>query len=300
MACRLVARLRGVRRVATARVGVSGAAGVRHGVFTGAARRVARGDAPETFRLYRPDDVLAFSGVDAASPGFDAAVAAARAAASRRRCVSPAVAPPSSTPRRSPSRGRSPRPKRATASGALRRVADLIAAALRGIGVDARVGEVPGEYCPGEYSVNARGARKLMGVGQRVIRGAAHVGGVIVVQDAPACARCSNRSTPRWASRGILRRPEASRTKSAAVTIDDVRACDARGVARTLRGSRLGDALGGCGASRARRRCEARASQWASTTAADATANARPAREDRHRAGLAATPAPAPAAPSSA
>jgi lipoate-protein ligase A len=42
---------------------------------------------------------------------------------------------------------------------------------------------VPGEYCPGEYSVNARGARKLMGVGQRVIRGAAHVGGVIVVRD---------------------------------------------------------------------------------------------------------------------
>ena len=42
---------------------------------------------------------------------------------------------------------------------------------------------MPGEYCPGEYSVNARGARKLMGVGQRVIRGAAHVGGVLVVRD---------------------------------------------------------------------------------------------------------------------
>jgi octanoyl-[GcvH]:protein N-octanoyltransferase len=56
-------------------------------------------------------------------------------------------------------------------------------AALRRLGVDARIGEVPGEYCPGEYSVNARGERKLMGVGQRVIRGAAHVGGVIVVRD---------------------------------------------------------------------------------------------------------------------
>jgi len=50
-----------------------------------------------------------------------------------------------------------------------------------GLGIDARIGEVPGEYCPGEYSVNAGGRLKLMGVGQRVIRGGAHVGGVIVV-----------------------------------------------------------------------------------------------------------------------
>ena len=56
-----------------------------------------------------------------------------------------------------------------------------IAAALCDLGVDARVGEVEGEYCPGEYSVNARGALKLMGVGQRIVRGAAHVGGVLVV-----------------------------------------------------------------------------------------------------------------------
>jgi lipoate-protein ligase A len=57
----------------------------------------------------------------------------------------------------------------------------LVAAALRRIGVDARVGEVAGEYCPGEFSVNAGGRRKLMGVGQRIVRGAAHVGGVIAV-----------------------------------------------------------------------------------------------------------------------
>jgi hypothetical protein len=40
---------------------------------------------------------------------------------------------------------------------------------------------VPGEYCPGEFSVNARGETKLMGVGQRLVQAAAHVGGVIVV-----------------------------------------------------------------------------------------------------------------------
>ena len=43
------------------------------------------------------------------------------------------------------------------------------------------VGEVPGAYCPGDWSVNARGERKLMGLGQRLVRGAAHTGGVIVV-----------------------------------------------------------------------------------------------------------------------
>ena len=66
--------------------------------------------------------------------------------------------------------------------------------------MDARVGAVAGEYCPGEYSVNARGARKLMGVGQRVIRGAAHVGGVIVVRDA---ARVRSVLEPVYAAMGV-------------------------------------------------------------------------------------------------
>jgi len=62
-------------------------------------------------------------------------------------------------------------------------LAALMAEAFRSLGVDARVGAVPGEYCPGEFSVNARGATKLMGVGQRIVRHAAHVGGVVVVGD---------------------------------------------------------------------------------------------------------------------
>ena len=49
------------------------------------------------------------------------------------------------------------------------------------MGADARVGEVPGEYCPGAWSVNARAAVKLAGTGQRLIAGAAHRGAVIVV-----------------------------------------------------------------------------------------------------------------------
>lgn len=62
-----------------------------------------------------------------------------------------------------------------------RDIAGIVERALRRLGVDARVGEVPREYCPGDYSVNARGRTKLAGIGQRLIKGAWHIGGVIVV-----------------------------------------------------------------------------------------------------------------------
>ena len=52
------------------------------------------------------------------------------------------------------------------------------------LGIEAAMGEVPGEYCPGAYSVHARGRHKLMGVGQRLTRNAAHIGGVLVVDRA--------------------------------------------------------------------------------------------------------------------
>jgi octanoyl-[GcvH]:protein N-octanoyltransferase len=61
------------------------------------------------------------------------------------------------------------------------RTAERLARALRRLGVDARVGEVPGEYCPGRYSVNARGAVKLAGIGQRIVAGGSHTGVVLVV-----------------------------------------------------------------------------------------------------------------------
>jgi len=143
---------------------------------------VAEGSAPETFRLYRPDDVLAFSGLDAVRPGFRAAVAAARARgfapmlrlAGGRAAVflRESLAFAWSIPAPDPRSGVHER---------FRALAEHVAAALCALGVDARIGEVAGEYCPGEWSVNARGAVKLMGVGQRMVRGAAHVGGVIVV-----------------------------------------------------------------------------------------------------------------------
>jgi lipoate-protein ligase A len=65
-----------------------------------------------------------------------------------------------------------------------RTIAGIVERALVRLGVDARTGEIPREYCPGEYSINARGQTKLVGIGQRLIKGAWHIGGVIVVSEA--------------------------------------------------------------------------------------------------------------------
>jgi len=145
---------------------------------------VAEGAAPATLRLYRPDDVLAFSSLDAASPRLPAALAAARAAGFapalrlaggraavfHRETLAFAWTLPAAE-------------SRAGIRERFDAAAALCAGALRRLGVDARVGAVPREYCPGPHSVNARGRRKLVGIGQRVVRGAAHVGGVVVVRD---------------------------------------------------------------------------------------------------------------------
>lgn len=143
---------------------------------------VAQGRRNEVLRLYRPDDVVAFSLTDAHKPGFPKAVEAARAAGFdaalrlaggtaavfHRETLAFAWCLPSDDPRRG-------------IQERFDRTADWLARGIGRLGVDARVGEVVGEYCPGAHSVNARGARKLVGVGQRIIRGAAYIGGVVVV-----------------------------------------------------------------------------------------------------------------------
>jgi octanoyl-[GcvH]:protein N-octanoyltransferase len=143
---------------------------------------VGEGRSPAALRLYDPGDVVAFSLLDRVQPGFGEAVAAARAqgfgavlrlaggraAVFTRETLGFAWCIPDPEPR-------------AAIAARFDEIAAVVAAALRRLGVDAQVGAVSGEYCPGEHSVNARGKRKLMGVGQRIVRGAAHVGGVIVL-----------------------------------------------------------------------------------------------------------------------
>lgn len=62
---------------------------------------------------------------------------------------------------------------------------DLVAAALRRVGVAAEGGEVEGEFCPGAYSVRSGGAWgvKHAGLAQRVTRRAARLEALILVQE---------------------------------------------------------------------------------------------------------------------
>ena len=153
-------------------------------------RRVAAGELPPTIRIHRPGKEVAFGRQDLASPGYEAAGEARARRASPRSSGWPAGVPPSSSGRdRDRTRVQRPPSRRSGPTSVSRRWPILIAAALRGLGVDARVGEVPGEYCPGAYSVNARGATKLAGIGQRMIRGGAHIGGVVVASGGEEIAR---------------------------------------------------------------------------------------------------------------
>ena len=169
-------------------------------------RRVARGEEPETLRLYTPADVVAFGPQDTRADGYGKATAAARAAgfeaierlAGGRAAVfhSGTIALSWTMPDTVP---------REDVMARFDEAADIMKLALRRLGIDARVGEVDGEYCPGQHSVNARGRRKLMGVGQRLIRGGAHVGGVVVVNDRD---RIRDVLLPVYDALGVPWRPE--------------------------------------------------------------------------------------------
>ena len=147
--------------------------------------RVARGELPAMLRVYRPRATVAFGRLDALRSGYRAAAAAAR-----ERGFEPVL--------RSPG-GRAAAYDDGTAAFDLvvpadtivqgvqdrfRDTSDAIAEALGSLGVDARVGEVPGEYCRGAYTVNAGGRVKLVGTAQRAIRGGALLAGFVTVEGA--------------------------------------------------------------------------------------------------------------------
>lgn len=64
-----------------------------------------------------------------------------------------------------------------------RREAERIAGALRSLGVDARIGAVANEFCPGDHSVNLAGRQKLAGLAQRVRGRRFTLGASLVVED---------------------------------------------------------------------------------------------------------------------
>jgi octanoyl-[GcvH]:protein N-octanoyltransferase len=145
---------------------------------------VSAGELGATLRLHVPGAMVAFGRADRVTPGYPSAVRAARAhgfapverLAGGRAAVfhESTIAFSLALPEPEPKTGIQER---------FELISDLMVDAFVALGVDARIGEIPGEYCPGQWSVNAAGKVKVMGVGQRLVRRAAHVGGVVVVDD---------------------------------------------------------------------------------------------------------------------
>ncbi len=143
---------------------------------------VAAGRLGETFRLYVPGRVVAFGRRDVVNQGYRGAVeacraqgyeaverlAGGRAAVFHEGTLAFSWAIPTDDPLRE-------------ITARFVEIDRIVVGALRALGFDARVGEVQGEYCPGRYSINLGGRWKVMGVGQRLRRGVAHVGGVVAV-----------------------------------------------------------------------------------------------------------------------
>jgi octanoyl-[GcvH]:protein N-octanoyltransferase len=135
-------------------------------------------------RVHSPAPTAAFSRLDSLAPGYAAAAdasaalgfapvvrpAGGRLAAYHRDALVLDLVAPHPDPR-------------AGHRARFAAVAATLAEGLRELGVDARPGPVPGEYCPGEHSVNARGATKLVGTAQRLTRHGYLFSSVVLVGD---------------------------------------------------------------------------------------------------------------------
>ena len=127
------------------RTGEAGSAALELAISHALLTRVSKGELPSTLRVYRPRATVAFGKLDRLSAGYESAVAAARdhgyepvlrlpgghAAAYNLQSIGIGVVwalddPATGTPARFATEG------------------ERLAGALRGLGVDARVGEVPG------------------------------------------------------------------------------------------------------------------------------------------------------------
>jgi octanoyl-[GcvH]:protein N-octanoyltransferase len=145
-------------------------------------RDVAAGRRPDALRVFRPGPTLAFGRLDVLLPGFAAASAAAR-----RRGYTPVVRSAGGhaavydeaslvvehiTAETDVTAGLQARFEGQSA---------LLRDALTGLGADARIGELAGEYCAGAHSINLGGRIKVVGIAQRAIRHGALTTAVVVV-----------------------------------------------------------------------------------------------------------------------
>jgi octanoyl-[GcvH]:protein N-octanoyltransferase len=147
-------------------------------------QQVASGEKPPTARIFRPGPTMAFGRLDALdSERYTAALAAARAhgytpilrlggghaAGYDEGSLLVEIIHPNTT----------------IAEGIPERFASMTALlmeSLATLGITARTGELPGEYCAGDWSVNAAGV-KLAGTAQRSIRGASLVTAMLIIEN---------------------------------------------------------------------------------------------------------------------
>jgi len=157
--------------------GISGDAVLDTAVSSALLEEVVGGARP-VVRINRPGPRVSFGRLDRLAAGFEAALEAARghgftpvmrvgggrAAAVHEGVIDLGIGEP------------------ATESTTERFVAtaDVIRAALGRLGVVVEVGELPGEFCPGAWSLHV-GGRKLSGIAQRVTRGAAWTEAFVMV-----------------------------------------------------------------------------------------------------------------------
>src|SRR5688572_3852823 len=148
--------------------------------------RVAEGARPSVVRVYEPGRTVAFSKLDSHAPGFAAACEAARArgyepvirlggghaAAYGPGClIHEEIVPHHST-----LEGLSER---------YARESGIVESALAGLGVTVTAGQLDGEYCAGAHSLHTGGV-KVAGIAQRVVKGAALVSTVVLVDAGPS------------------------------------------------------------------------------------------------------------------
>jgi lipoate-protein ligase A len=150
-------------------------------------QQVSSGESPATLQLGMPHRVVAFGKHDTLATGFTDAVDIARdqgfdttvrIAGGRAVVFHPGTLRFAWTvPEADPAQ---------TMHSRFEELARAVVATLAWSGVAARVGELPDEYCAGRYSVHLTNGGKVMGVGQRLARHAAQVGGMVVMNDAGA------------------------------------------------------------------------------------------------------------------
>lgn len=147
--------------------------------------RVGRGDHPPALRVYQPGPTVAFSRRETRHTGYPAAVAAAGRhgfeAVVRNTGGQAVVYGPGSLVVELIAPDPSPADRLRARFAAF---AAALASALRAVGVDAGVGRLDGEFCPGDFSVRGSGRVKLAGTAQRLVAKAWLCSASIVVRDA--------------------------------------------------------------------------------------------------------------------